>query len=218
MESSEKNKYLKMLVEEFHSAVVATIGRDGFPQTRMIDMMLWDREGVYFLTARGKEFYRQLMEQKFIAVSAGRDKKAVSVRGRIRNIGSWRLDEIFEKNVYMQEIYPEGTRDVLEVFQLYEALGEYFDISVPSRVVRERFTVGNLQEVPGGYEIDGKCVGCGKCQAVCPQKCIDIQKVPAVIDQNRCLHCGRCADRCPVKAIVRRQEESRWNRRSAGDI
>ena len=68
-----------MLVEEIHSATVATIGTDGHPQTRTIDMMLWDENGVYFLTAKGKAFYTQLMEQKYIALSATRDKKSVSL-------------------------------------------------------------------------------------------------------------------------------------------
>ncbi len=49
----ERNDYLKMLVEEMHSTTMATIGADGHPQTRVIDMMLWDKKGVYFLTAKG---------------------------------------------------------------------------------------------------------------------------------------------------------------------
>ncbi len=61
-------------MEEIHSATVATIGADGHPQTRVIDMMLWDDKGVYFLTAKGKEFYRQVMEQQFISVSATKGK------------------------------------------------------------------------------------------------------------------------------------------------
>ena len=89
------NEYLKMLVEDFHSTMVATIGADGHPQTRVIDMMLWDEKGVYFLTARGKAFYDQLMEQMYIALSATKDKKAISLRGKIENIGSEKLDEIF---------------------------------------------------------------------------------------------------------------------------
>ena len=32
-------EYMKMLTEEFHSAAVATIGNDGKPQIRIIDMM-----------------------------------------------------------------------------------------------------------------------------------------------------------------------------------
>lgn len=74
-------KYIKILVEEIHSTTVATIGADGHPQTRVIDMMHYDEEGVYFLTAKGKAFYDQLIEQGYIAVSATKDKKAVSLRG-----------------------------------------------------------------------------------------------------------------------------------------
>ena len=43
----------------------------------------------------------------------------------------------------MKEIYPGDTRDVLEVFCVYEAKGEYFDISVPSQIVRDSFVIGN---------------------------------------------------------------------------
>lgn len=71
----ERNDYLKMLVEEMHSTTMATIGADGHPQTRVIDMMLWDKKGVYFLTAKGKAFYAQLMEQGYVAISATKDKK-----------------------------------------------------------------------------------------------------------------------------------------------
>lgn len=117
----ERNDYLKMLVEEMHSTTMATIGADGHPQTRVIDMMLWDKKGVYFLTAKGKAFYAQLMEQGYVAISATKDKKAVSLRGRIQNIHSEKLDEIFGKNPYMQKIYPGDTRAALEVFRVYEA-------------------------------------------------------------------------------------------------
>ena len=48
--------YLKMLVDEFHSTVVATLDQQGYPQTRAIDMMLYDEKGIYFLTAKGKAF------------------------------------------------------------------------------------------------------------------------------------------------------------------
>ena len=59
----QKEDYLKLLVEDIHSATMATIGADGHPQTRVIDMMLYDEQCVYFLTAKGKAFYAQLMEQ-----------------------------------------------------------------------------------------------------------------------------------------------------------
>lgn len=132
-----KMDYLKLLVDEIHSTTVATIGTDGHPQTRIIDMMYYDKEGVYFLTAKGKAFYDQLMEQQYVAISATKDKIAVSLRGKIKNIGKKNLDIMFEKNPYMKEIYPGDTRDAIEVFCLYEAQGEYFDISNPSNIVRD---------------------------------------------------------------------------------
>ena len=49
-----KQDYLELLVENIHSTTIATIGTDGHPQTRVIDMMLYDEQGVYFLTAKGK--------------------------------------------------------------------------------------------------------------------------------------------------------------------
>ena len=199
-----KNDCLKLLVEEIHSATVATIGADGHPQTRVIDMMLWDEQGVYFLTARGKAFYAQLMEQGFIALSATKDKRSISLRGKVRNIGSEKLDEIFEKNAYMKSIYPGDTRSALEVFCLYEAEGEYFDISDPAHVTRDSFTIGLAQRAVSGYSVGKGCIGCKLCYSVCPQKCIDIAKRSVTIDQHHCLHCGRCAEICPKQIIEKR--------------
>lgn len=60
-------------------------------------MMLCDEKGVYFITAKGKAFYTQLMGQKYVSVSATKDKRTISLRGFVKNIGSEKLDEIFEK-------------------------------------------------------------------------------------------------------------------------
>lgn len=199
-----KNDYLNILVEQIHSVVVATVGSDGLPQTRVIDMMLWDSGGVYFLTAKGKEFYSQLENQKFVAISASKEKIAVSLRGKVKKIGKKNLDLIFEKNPYMKEIYPGETRAALEVFQIYQAQGEYFDISVPSRIFRDSFQIGEEKISPAGYFISSCCTLCKKCASVCPQSCIEFSSVRASIIQNHCLHCGRCAEICPLHCIKKR--------------
>lgn len=193
--------YLKILVEDIHSAVVATIDRDRHPVTRCIDMMLYDDNGVYFLTAKGKEFYTQLMEQQYISLSAVSGKRCISLAGRVENIGSKKLDEIFRKNAYMQDIYPENTRSALEVFRIFEAHGNFFDISDPGHVTRGTFSIGKTAPETGGYRISGRCNGCGKCLSACPQSCIDLSRAPAVIEQNQCLHCGNCVSVCPAGAI-----------------
>ena len=158
-----KMDYLELLVDEIHSTTVATIGSDGHPQTRIIDMMYYDEEGVYFLTATGKTFYDQLMEQQYVAISATKDKIAVSLRGKIKNIGKKNLDIMFEKNPYMKTIYPGDTKDAIEVFRLYEAQGEYFDISNPSNIVRDTITIGKTEAVQIGYFIGKECIGCKLC-------------------------------------------------------
>ena len=199
-----RNDYLKLLTEDIHSTILATIGTDGHPQTRVIDMMLWDEKGVYFLTARGKAFYAQLMEQEYVALSATKDKLSISLRGKIQNIGSEKLDEIFEKNPYMQSIYPGDTRSALEVFHLYEANGEFFDIRDPAHIARDSITIGKAVRETPGYYVGKRCTGCALCVPVCPQNCINASGVPAVIDQRHCLHCGRCAEVCHRQTIEKR--------------
>ena len=75
----ETVKYLQILTEEIHSVVVATLNEEGRPETRVIDMMLYDEQGLYFLTARGKSFYRQLMQQGYASLSGTKAKRAVRV-------------------------------------------------------------------------------------------------------------------------------------------
>lgn len=67
--------YRKILVEEIH---VATLDENSHPVTRCIDIMLYDEKGIYFLTAKGKNFYTQLMKQKYISLSAIQNKKCIS--------------------------------------------------------------------------------------------------------------------------------------------
>lgn len=202
--------YLKILVEDIHSTVVATIDKNGRPVTRCIDMMLCDEDGVYFLTAKGKNFYAELMSQKYISLSAVQGKRCISLAGKVRNIGKEKLDEIFEKNPYMKKIYPGDTREALEVFKIYEAEGNFFDISNPGHIERGFFTVGKTEEIKSGYFVNENCAGCKKCVSVCPQKCIEFSSdsknfaPKAKIAQNRCLHCGRCFEVCPVHAIIKK--------------
>lgn len=197
---------LTILQRDIHSTITATVDEDGLPATCVIDMMLADDEGLYFLTAKGKAFYKRLMAKGFVAVTGlkGEDTMSsvsVNLRGKVRNIGQDRLPEIFEKNPYMAEIYPtEVSREALDVFQIYEAEGELFDLS-QKPVFRQKFSYGGAEVTETGYKIlDEKCIGCGICVAVCPQNCIT-GDCPRAIDQSHCLHCGNCIKECPVGAI-----------------
>lgn len=81
-------------------------------------MMLYDEQCVYFLTAKGKAFYAQLMEQGYIALSATMNNVSISLRGKIKNIGRKKLDEIFEKNAYNAVHLSRQHPRALEVFCL----------------------------------------------------------------------------------------------------
>ncbi|MBQ6181666.1 MAG: 4Fe-4S dicluster domain-containing protein [Ruminococcus sp.] len=199
--------YLEYIVEQIHSTVVATVDEDGLPVTCVIDMMYADENGLFFLTAKGKSFYKRLKDKGFIALSGkkGEDTMscvAVSVRGRVKEIGSDMLSVLFEKNPYMYEIYlTSDSRKALTVFQLYEGSGEWFDLS-KKPIERDSFSFGGAKSKTSGYFVTDNCIGCGACLNDCPQSCIDLTDSRAVIRQQNCLHCGNCAAICPVGAVI----------------
>ena len=168
-----------------------------------------DENGLYFLTAKGKGFYDRLKKRGFLALTGlkGEDTMssvAVSVRGRVRELGFDRLPDLFAKNPYMNEIYPTAaSREALTVFQIYEGSGEWFDLS-KKPIERESFTFGGAQKKTDGYFITDACTGCQSCMEVCPQKCIVAENIPLVINQANCLHCGNCLTVCPAGAVERR--------------
>lgn len=203
-------KYLKYIVDEIHTTVVATVDDNGLPVTAAIDMMDYDESGLYFLTAKGKGFYDRLKKQGYIALTGikGKDtinSAAISVCGRVQEMGTALLPSLFKKNPYMNEIYPtEQSRKALTVFYLYEGCGEWFDLS-KKPIERESFIFGGREYKQDRYLITDCCSGCRACEAVCPQQCIDFTGMPAVIRQENCLHCGNCMNVCPQKAVVREE-------------
>lgn len=201
--------YLKYIVDEIHSAVMATIDGSGRPITCAVDIMDYDENSLYFVTAKGKDLYIRLKSNENIAFTAikggsGLCRAAVSVCGKAKEIGTERLENIFEKNQYMKNIYPDkSSRNALRVFKIYEGTGEWFDLS-KTPIERQSFSFGGAAESISGYFVTDKCIGCKFCYSKCPQKCIDITQKPVVIKQENCLRCGNCFDVCPVKAVERR--------------
>ena len=201
--------YLRYIVEEIHTTIVATVDDDGKPVTAAIDMMDADENGLYFLTARGKGFYDRLKKREYMALTAikGEDTMssvAVSVRGKVRELGFGRIPDLFEKNPYMRQIYPtEESVRALTAFQLYEGTGEWFDLS-KKPMERASFEFGGAEKRVDGFFITDACIGCGSCVAVCPQQCILTNRIPHVIEQEHCLHCENCLEACPVSAVVKR--------------
>ena len=205
----ETKEYLKYIVEEIHTTIVATVDDEGLPVTAAIDMMDYDNDSLYFLTAKGKGFYDRLTKRQFLALTAmkGEDTMssvAVSIRGKVRDLGYDKIPELFKKNPYMHQIYPtEESMKALTVFQIYEGTGEWFDLS-KKPIERASFNFGKVEIKREGYFVTDNCIGCGSCVSVCPQSCIITTGIPYVIEQEHCLHCGNCLNTCPAGAVVRR--------------
>ena len=212
---SNAESYFRYLVNEIHTTVVATIDDEGLPVTAAIDMMDCDADGLYFLTAKGKSFYDRLKKRGFLAFTGikGEDTMssvAVSVRGKVRELGFDRISDLFQKNPYMNEIYPTASsREALTVFQIYEGTGEWFDLS-RKPIERASFVFGGEKEKTEGYFITDSCTGCQSCVEVCPQQCITADDIPLVINQANCLHCGNCLTVCPAGAVERRALDVQW--------
>lgn len=201
------NEALEYLHREIHTTVAATIDEEGLPVICAIDVMDVDGQGLYFLTAKGKGFYKRLKRQGYLALTGTHGKDtlscvAVSVRGSVRELGDGRLPQLLEKNPYMKQIYPtEGSRQALSVFQLYQGEIQWFDLS-QKPIQRFSFAFGQGAAKQEDYAITAACTGCRACQKVCPQNCIDFTQKPPMIRQENCLHCGNCMEICPQDAVI----------------
>lgn len=48
-----------------------------------------------------------------------------------------------------------------------------------------------------------KCIGCGRCQEVCPHGVFRVEERKArIMDRDLCMECGACAVNCPASAIT----------------
>ena len=203
----EKTEIFGFLQEQIHTVIIATNDENGQPVTCAIDLMDYDENGLYFLTAKGKNFYKRLKANGYLSLTGLKGESttsclAVSIRGKVKEIGSERLQRLLDKNPYMYEIYPtEQSRTALMVFCLYEGQGEWFDLS-KKPIERFSFSFGVGRTETDGYFITDDCIGCGECLSVCPQSCIVLNGQKASIKQENCLRCGNCINICPMKAIV----------------
>lgn len=195
----DKKQFLEDIIK-IHSVSVATIDSNGKPTIRIIDMMHIEDDCLYFLTARGKNFYQEITKDNYIALSCQKYNKSYVIKGYVEQVDHKYLDILFNKNKYMWGTYPRNTRDVLEVFKIYKWSGEYFDVT--SKPITRLSFSNNMEEIKKGtFFVNDKYISCKKCIVVCPQKCIDYSTGKAYIKNKNYLRCGACKEVCPVNAI-----------------
>ena len=74
----QTKEYLEYIVDHIHSAVFATVDSQGRPVTCAIDLMDYDENSLYFLTAKGKNFYDRLKANENIAFTAMKGEDTLS--------------------------------------------------------------------------------------------------------------------------------------------
>lgn len=185
----------------------ATVGEQGEPEIRCISAIHYEPDAIYFYTARGKDFCRELERDGRVQILGyTMYKEMIRLSGTAKAVPAeeqerWK-DVIFQEQPYLANIYPGDTRSIGIIFVIREMSIEYFNLGV-NPIFREVYSVNGGAARPKGYVITDQCVGCGTCQSVCPQGAIQAG-APYRIRQEHCLHCGNCFENCPVQAVVRR--------------
>jgi uncharacterized pyridoxamine 5'-phosphate oxidase family protein len=192
---------LLQLLREIKSVSFATVN-EGKPAVRIIDVMMVEKNKLYFCTARGKQFYKQLLKMPYVSITGiNSDYVTARVEGPVEKLDQTYIDKIFEANPMMNDLYPGDKRYILEAFCLSPCHGEIFDLSaVPAK--REKFTFGEFREKSKEYVISDRCISCGVCETECPANAISSNNTKYHIDSHICLECGRCFEACPVEAIA----------------
>jgi len=183
----------------------ATVDEYGNPQIRNISAIHYESGVMYFFTAKGKNFCRQLLcdgRVQILGYTKYKEMIRLSAKAKPATEQEKWMNMIFEEQPYLSNVYPGDTRKLAGiVFEIADGEIEYFHLGV-NPIFRESYTIGSGQIIKKGYQITDICIGCGNCAKNCPQRCIE-PGIPYQIQQEHCLHCGNCFRICPVKAVER---------------
>lgn len=187
------------------SLQIATVDKNGSPQIRVISARIFNNTTMYFLTAKGKSFVKEMENNRNIAI-IGFDEKEndmIRITGIVEKVSQeeqlkWR-NKIYETYPYLENVYPNETKNINIIYKIENYNMEYFTLSTHP-ITRQYFAIGNTKIKFKGFKIGNECINCGTCKTVCPQNVIT-EGTPFVIQQEHCLHCGNCFDNCPVNAI-----------------
>lgn len=124
----------------------STVGLDGTPQARCISAIHYTSDALYFFTARGKEFCRELLHDGQVQILAyTRYKEMIRVSAKAVPVPEAEqkrcIDLIFQEQPYLSNVYPGATREIGIVFVVRDMRIEYFHLGV-NPIFRETYTLG----------------------------------------------------------------------------
>lgn len=140
----------------------ATVDEEGAPQIRNISAIHYEKDGLYFFTARGKDFCRQLLRDGRVQVLGyTKYKEMIRLSGTAYPVENdvqeqW-IDTIFAEQPYLVNVYPKDTRKIGIVFTIKNASVEYFHLGV-NPIFRETYILGDARKPMKGYHITDQCI------------------------------------------------------------
>jgi len=136
------------------------------------------------------------------------------------------LKRILAENKCFKLVCGAGNENPVEIERLValyaKAGARYFDLSAREDIVktarnaiarvipkkdRDNYFLNVSVGIAGDphlnkAEIDEKkCINCGACKKICPQKAVENNQKKHIINEKKCIGCGLCERVCPVKAI-----------------
>ena len=175
---------------------------NGQPENRLIDYNMLPDGELYFMTSKGKPFYKQLMERPEIVICSAVDSLySLKLRAWVKEIpdtDTWVWDEFFKLNPGTVKMYRKNF-SIVSVFKLEKGDGEIFHLYAEEKIRRLRFAFGGGEKLPMTYSITDACTGCGSCMDNCVEGAIHTgEDGKCYIRYMDCDDCGICYTKCPL--------------------
>ena len=175
---------------------------NGQPENRLIDYNMLPDGELYFMTSKGKPFYKQLMERPEIVICSAVDSLySLKLRAWVKEIpvtDTWVWDEFFKLNPGTVKMYRKNF-SIVSVFKLEKGDGEIFHLYAEEKIRRLRFAFGGGEKLPMTYTITDACTGCGSCMDNCVEGAIHTgEDGKCYIRYMDCDDCGICYTKCPL--------------------
>lgn len=184
----------------------ATVDSEGAPQIRNISAIHYETDAIYFLTARGKNFCKELQEDGRVQILCyTKYKEMIRMSGRAYEVSDdeqikWR-DMIFEEQPYLANVYPQDTREICTIFCIDKADIEYFNLGV-NPIFREIYHMGDGiidKSAEENSTIENQRNTKDRNSKNNVTKSQKPQKGYYITDA--CIGCGNCLSKCPQRCI-----------------